>query len=243
MAMALAAYERLRRGDNREGTVLALRVKGDILPTSRFVLKKHVPQGEFIAVAASMSWDDALTHEAWSASTQAYAWQLPGTWNSAFSPEDLPSDIVGADLARDCLIRSGGNTKMISAELTVALAQTLKEAGAISKRDAEKVWDEFVRDKWAKPPKDQLFGLTVELLKRNTDGWPWKIPADVVKSIPGAGICPTWFGQPTSKRKYYHVQQRQGVSGQTFETIDLDASMAEIRGRLRRLYGDAHFSP
>jgi hypothetical protein len=219
-----------------------IRIKGDPLPTTKCVLKKDVPEEEFLAVAASISWDDALSYEAWSASPQAYFWQLPGTWNSAFSPEDLVSDIVGADLAQDYLEKSGGNMTRFPAAMTLALTRTFKEAGAVSKQDAEKVWDDFVQDKWAKPPKDPL-GFTVELLKRNLDGRPWNIRTDTVKCVPNAGVPPTWFAPPRSKREYYHVQQRKGLLGMTFETIDLDAVLKEIKERLDKLYGTSHFSP
>ena len=54
----------------------------------------------------------------------------PGTWNSAFSPEDLPSDLVGVCLAKNYLEKSGGNTKNFNSAMSDAIKELFQEAGA-----------------------------------------------------------------------------------------------------------------
>jgi len=96
MAVFEQVYRQLKSGKNKKDSTIQLRIKGDLLGVSKYVIKKDVPEADFIAAAASMAWDDGLSHEAWTAQKGFFKFEgIPGFWNSAFSPEDLTSDIVG----------------------------------------------------------------------------------------------------------------------------------------------------
>jgi hypothetical protein len=78
------------------------RSAGDKFPTYHYggeiLIRRDIPSDEQVEVAASLAYDHALFHEIYS-----YWSDSIGSHNSSFSPEDLPSNLVGTYVGRKAI--------------------------------------------------------------------------------------------------------------------------------------------
>jgi Protein of unknown function (DUF4056) len=125
---------------------------------------------------------------------------------SAFSPEDLSSNIVGIELAERAISNGGTSVVMFDHQVDVQLAKLLQELGAVS-GDATTSLIAQVKfvpggksldGKWWMDDPESVMNFTVRLLRRNFDGLAWKIS--------GAPSAPTPSWLNTGRFSSYYPQ-------------------------------------
>jgi hypothetical protein len=105
---------------------------------------------------------------------------------SAFSPEDMSSNIVGIQVATQAIKAGGTTEKAFSEEVDAFLPAIMVQLGALSPADTDKVLSAVQFDplggitnltaKWWMYDHISPGDVFVRLLRRNFDGAPWKSP-------------------------------------------------------------------
>jgi GH25 family lysozyme M1 (1,4-beta-N-acetylmuramidase) len=141
---------------------------------------------------------------------------------SAFSPEDLPSNVIGVEVATRA-IRLGTPYKSAVDKILSDLMNT--ELGAQSKGNTELVFAK-IQNVWF--TKQLTLGVPLSLLRRNFDAVPW--PAGAAYDLP----APSWLNSAKFVSQYpsfsYSISGAvDGKSGITLATMP--AATAAIRSK------------
>jgi Dyp-type peroxidase family len=136
---------------------------------------------------------------------------------SAFSPEDLPSNVIGIEIARRAL----GSGSAFNAAVDKALTDTLKgDLGARPKADTDAVLAK-IKDKWF---QTVVGAPPFALLRRNFDAIPW--PA----GMPYDSSAPSWLNSTRFSSQYSFfsysinspVNRKSGVTLATMAAATVD---------------------
>jgi hypothetical protein len=149
-----------------------------------------IPTGkaQLLAMAGAIVYTSSWAHElvTWGDSPiLPSSWLGPEEDYSAFSPEDLPSNIVGIETATRA-INAGGDASpaAFSHQMDLALAQMMTELGAQPAAETTKLLaqvqltsaDKNLLGKWwIKNYTVETSNFGVRLIRRNFDGTAWKI--------------------------------------------------------------------
>jgi RHS repeat-associated protein len=202
----------------------------------QFTLLVDIAPEDLVTVAASLAYDEAMIHEIVSYNYPPFVY---GMFNSAFSPEDLPSNTVGAYLAMSALTGGGpwnawtvsdlgkaDKLKQWGDAMDKALGDTLKECEALPQDKARRVWANYVQDRWVTGQ-----GLSITLLKRSMDFEPWNIVCPACASVKDKSV-PAWLAKGTAlTRDVYQAP------------VDIPAVLKQIREDIERRFGKEHLKP
>jgi hypothetical protein len=192
-------------------------------------LTSPVPSAEWLEVARSISYDDALAHEIVTypvgAGPCGFSPTTAGGHNSSFSPEDLCSNFLGTVVAARALSAGGTFSTAVDAEvlslLTTLGAQPLAEArvafGLISRR-----WVDVTVS---------IFN-NCYLRRRNFTHNPWKTGHRSDAPTPAFVTAPFTFTAT------YDYRSRSGFTG-----ADFAARIAAIRADAAARYGPDYDKP
>lgn len=108
-------FDVLRSGQNRKDAVFHSIAIG---ARALVGINRDIQPSEFIAVARSMAYDDSVYHE-------IDSWDVPIDHNSAFSPEDLPSNHLGTYVAARALKEMATSGKTFEDQVTTTLNDVL----------------------------------------------------------------------------------------------------------------------
>lgn len=202
----------------------------------RFELTQNVASVDILSVAASIAYDEGLLHEIKSYTPEKQRFAM---WNSAFSPEDLASNAVGAYAAQTALAAGGpwaglalpdlrkAETRQKWAEaMDAALTAILEECAALPEDKAARVWNTHVQDKWV---TGAFLDLTLQ--KRNMESAPWNIACEECRDVKDKTV-PTWLQAGIDvKRTLYSTR------------VDIPAELKRIREDIEDRYGKEHLTP
>ena len=160
-----------------------------------------------LALAASIAYVESWAHELSSWDTEPF---------SAFSPEDLPSNMVGIELARRAITLGGPYPAAIDAALTTLLTELGARPPADTAAALTKVRTTAGKPGWYSP----LPALTLD--RRNFDGsvWPAGMPYDAPVSLPW--LTPAAFASHYPRFTYAMFRTVNGTSGVTLATMALE---------------------
>ncbi|NAZ88027.1 DUF4056 domain-containing protein [Kineococcus indalonis] len=180
------------------------------------------PAGEWLELARSIAYDDALAHEIFSYDL-TYA---VGMHNSSFSPEDLCSNHLGTVVAARAL-RAGGRFPAAAEERCRELLTSLNVQNPNEARHAF----EMIDDLWV----DAAAGISSPgyLKRRNFSRAPWH-----VHRHPAGGRVPTGLLDPFAVTSTYTYRHTAGFTG-----ADFAARTASIRQHAASRYGPCYDQP
>ena len=162
---------------------------------------------QLLGLAGAITWVSSWAHEldTWGDTTasafiethvDSYRSGAPGASPedySAFSPEDLSSNIIGIELAERAIANGGTSVLTFDRQIDVQLAKLLPELGArpAAETTALLVQVKFISGgkslvgKWWMDDAASPVNGTVRLLRRNFDGAAWKIAGAPQATTPG----------------------------------------------------------
>ena len=192
-------------------------------------LTSTVPNTEWLEVARSIAFDDGLAHEINSYSSgrcNNSRFNVPGSHNSAFSPEDLCSNFLGTLVAERALIVGGIFASEVEQQIKTLLtnldAQTLTET-----RNAFQLID----GRWVDSKILSFHPLDTRsncyLKRRNFTRNPFKAGHSSDATTPAFVIAP--FALATIPYTYTH--------NTGFSKSDFGSKIASIKTDARSLYG------
>lgn len=217
-----------------------------------FVTGTIPDEDAYIAVAQSMAFDESVFHE-----IETYFIGGPGSHNSSFSPEDLPSNYLGTVVAARA-IKAGGD---FDDAATKALTDVMSEVAAQDKNSALDAFD-HVKGIWidASGP----FGMyppwapaSLRYLKRrNFTPLPW-IVDDIVGCIGGSSTWPSTIPQSlTGDPGQYYTgtfvvekelarpdDRRQEKLGTKLAISDFLTAIATVKQDAQQQYGSKYDKP
>jgi hypothetical protein len=136
------------------------------------------------------------------------------TWDdfSSFSPEDIPSNIIGIELGKRVIKAGGSYDTAVDTALDTLINNELK---ARPKTDTKTVLAK-IKNKWFKPTPMPPF---LELLRRNFNGIPWMIGMayDAPMSLPW--LSPAVFEASYAMFTYEIKSEVDGKAGVTLATM------------------------
>ncbi len=164
---------------------------------SRQVRLNNIPAGlDGIApIAAQIAYDNKFAYEV----------SDPAGEMSAFSPEDLPSNLLGVLLALRVLGKGGNIPNEIdwARAMDQELAGALEELGAVDRHQALAIWDASIEGKWATSgplvPKPTLH-------RRNFSPTAMTVSCDACKGVAQSGTPPKWLSMDALNQFAYEVR-------------------------------------
>ncbi|MGW7363423.1 FAD-dependent oxidoreductase [Streptomyces sp. NPDC054841] len=214
------AYQEIHRASGTAGTKIRT-AEGEATLTSA------VPPAEWMEVARSIAFDDALGHEiaTYPMGAGSCGPTIPGLHNSSFSPEDLCSNFLGTVVARRAILAGGAFVPEAERQLTALLA-SLNAQSAAGTRAAFAL----IARRWV----DLTLGITNScyLKRRNFTSMPFKTGHRSDAPTPGWVVKPFAF---TATYDYTHVTG--------FCRADFGSHIARIKAAARAQYGPDFASP
>lgn len=98
-------------GKNAAGASYAAIYRG-----AKVTISSAIPAAEVLETAASIAYDESVWHE-----IETWFNMTPGGHNSAFSPEDLPSNFLGTWIARQAIAAGGAFDTAVTSETNTLL--------------------------------------------------------------------------------------------------------------------------
>lgn len=203
------AYQQVHAAAGAAGT----RVR---LHEGEAVLTSAVPPSEWLDVARSMAYDDALSHE-----IATFTAMSPGGHNSSFSPEDLCSNYLGTLVAARALTAGGP----FAAEAERQLAALLRSLDAQTDAETRAAFARISR-RWV--DDSLLAGVTRNgyLRRRNFTRTPWQTGHPSDAAVPAFVLTPFAF---TATYTFRHAGG--------FSRADFPTRIAAIRTSAATTYG------
>ena len=195
-------------------------IHGDALITAT------IPAADRVAVARAICYDNSFAYEIWTYDLRT----LPGQHNSAFSPEDLPSNYFGTLLAADA-IAAGGS---FNAAVTTALTTMINSLAPQTVAESLNAFN-LIRSRWVNFTGPNSILSQDYLRRRNFDRIPWKTshPSDV----PTPAALTAGFGLTTTYHDYTHTVDRR------IRKSDFGTEVTRIRTDARSRYGPDFATP
>lgn len=169
---------------------------------------------EKIELAGAISYVESWAHELTS-------W---GSFDdfSSFSPEDIPSNIIGIEVAKRALAKGGG----FDAAVDVELPKLLKTLGARPSSDTAAVFAKIEKDKWFVMLP---FFPPFRLERRNFDGsiWPAGMAFDAPASLPW--LSPLAFAPYYANFTYALKNSVDGKTGVTLATMTAETNAIKAK--------------
>jgi hypothetical protein len=186
------AYQQIHAAGGKAGTkVLAM--------DGEATLTGAAPQSEWLELARSIAYDDAMAHEI------AYYWDWrPGAHNSAFSPEDLCSNYLGTVVAAQALLAATHTPRTtFAAEASRSLRLLLTALDAQSDSETKKAFD-LISNRWV----DITQWLDLKpgqkyLRRRNFTPIPWPAGHPSDRPTPAWAVGASF--KLTTKYDYRHI--------------------------------------
>ena len=146
------------------------------------ILRATIEEDQFSSAAANFAYKESAVYEEYSVTHQT---------NSAYSPEDLPSNFIGVMIAQRHVAEFNPRPTVTEwgHAMDTDLIKVIKECVPLSKKDALNVWKKYVKNRWGKP--SWIFG-TGTLLEQNRTHIPMTIACDECKHVKDQ-TCPSWF--------------------------------------------------
>ncbi|MGW2558066.1 FAD-dependent oxidoreductase [Streptomyces sp. NPDC001514] len=214
------AYQEIHRASGAAGTKIRT-AEGEATLTGA------VPPTEWMEVARSIAFDDALGHEiaTYPMGAGSCGPTVPGLHNSSFSPEDLCSNFLGTVVAQRSILAGGAFVPEAERQLTALLA-SLAAQSATETRAAFAL----IARRWV----DLTLGITNScfLKRRNFTSVPFKTGHRSDAPTPGWVVKPFAF---TATYDYQHVTG--------FRRTDFGTHIARIKAAARAQYGPDFASP
>ena len=210
------------------GAMSAKATKGTIIEgiEYKFELSKNVAAADIANLAASMAYDEGLLHEIGSVFNKL----VDGGFNSAFSPEDLPSNTAGVHVAQENIAKMKHSSEWPKL-MDAAIQDLLKECAALPKDKGQEVWDENVKNKWVGPGTG-LFTMT--LLRRNFSNGPWNIKCKQCEEVKDKSV-PKWLSTGISlDRPSYGIV---GPKREVTEATRIDEAVKAVKEEFEKKYG------
>jgi len=160
-------------------------------------LRSTAPKTEWLGLARSIAYDDALAHEI------AWYWnRLAGAHNSAFSPEDLCSNYLGTVVAARALLSASATPRTtFVGEAETQLRLLLTSLDAQTETETKKAFA-LISRRWVDETQvEDLLPGPKYLRRRNFSPVPW------LAGHPSDGAVPAWIGVPftlTTRYDYRH---------------------------------------
>jgi hypothetical protein len=148
----------------------------------KVLLQKDCGETEYISLAARLAYSESYAHEKATLGSMTQD-------ASAFSPEDLPSNLLGILIAKNHVGRfaSRPTVKQWRVAMDTELKEKLNECVPLTKKQAIAVWDKYVKNIWATPSTS----YTGKLHKRYYEYTPLKIECDECEGVDQDP--PAWF--------------------------------------------------
>lgn len=203
------AYQQIHAAGGASGTTV--RVAEGIA-----TLTGTAPATEWLELARSIAFDDALGHE-----ITTYTAMTPGGHNSSFSPEDLCSNFLGTEVAARALAAGGPFITQAEAQLRTLLASLDAQNAAETKASFARIATRWV--------DTTLVGTIVRdgyLRRRNFTRHPWKTGHSSDSTTPAFVVAPISL---TSTYDYSHPGG--------FTRVDFARQIAAIRTDAASRYG------
>jgi hypothetical protein len=173
-------------------------------------------EGEAVVSAIPAKADERLDLAAAITYVESWAHELQ-TWDdySSFSPEDIPSNIMGIEVGRRAIKAGGAFDAAVDKELDKLVNTEFKGR---SKADTDAVLTK-IKNVWY---KTTIGLIPLALLRRNFDGvtWPAGMPYDAPTSF--AWLTPAAFKPRYSKFTYKMFRKVDGKSGVTLATMQTE---------------------
>ncbi|WP_037887460.1 DUF4056 domain-containing protein [Streptomyces sp. NRRL S-87] len=216
------AYQEIHRAGGRKGTKVGTAEGGEAVLTS------DAPRTEWMELARSIAYDDALAHEIVTYPLGAGACGRPwmvGRHNSSFSPEDLCSNYLGT-LVAERTLKAGGPFVAEAERQVAALLLSLDGQSDTETRAAFAK----ISGRWV----DSTLSFTDAcfLKRRNFSSVPWK--AGHKSDAP----TPAFVVRPFKLTATYDYTHPGGVSRADFGT-----AIAKIKTAARTQYGPDFATP
>lgn len=186
-------------------------------------LTRALAQSEWLEVARSIAFDDALAHEisSWSNGRCGDIIPRPGGHNSSFSPEDLPSNFLGT-LVADRALRAGGT---FATEVERQISILLTSLDVQSKAETQRAFD-IINGDWV--DRSLTVVSNCFLRRRNFSATPKKAGHPRDAATPAFVTAPFSVSSPLP----YTYQNASG-----FTRADFPAKIAAIQSEAQTLYG------
>ncbi len=187
---------------------------------------RQVPREHWVLVAAAIAFDDGLGHEIFTYDLKG----SPGGHNSAFSPDDLCSNLLGTLVARRAIGRGGPFTVNVTAEID----RLLKDLGAQTPAETRKAFD-LINGRWIDFTGPSSVLNNAYLKRRNFRSVPFKA------GHPSDAATPAWLRRvPSDMEKFYDYSH---TLGKTIAKANWPAEIARIRADAKSIYGDDFDKP
>lgn len=171
------------------------------------VLITREPYGEeaMLELAGAIAYADGIAHE-------LVTWRVEGIGmdNSSFSPEDIPSNIIGIEAAKRAIRKSNYDTTpaVFNAAMDVELTSSqgvLQELSPVSKANTERLYDYvFNTRQWQDNPWTEI----IQLQHRNFSPVPWRLKINDIK--PTTYYPPAWLKDDGFRNLYDDFDYRVG---------------------------------
>jgi hypothetical protein len=217
--MTKNVYEQIAFAGAAPGTVIKT-------PHGEAVLSSFPPNASTIGVARSISFDDSFGYE-----ILTYAIRSPGAHNSSFSPEDLPSNLLGTLVAERAIAAGGRFDLAVTAEIDKLLKSLTPQA----KADTFAAF-RLINHRWVDFTTVASLLSDDYLLRRNFTSDPWKtghVSDTATPSFLSAG-----FGAGNVAAYTYTI-----TAGRRFGKADYPRELAIIRKDAGSRYGPTFDKP
>jgi hypothetical protein len=250
-----AYYYRRLQVSGREGVIDAGTSITPPLHSGIITIKKNITSNnDLMSVAQSLSYDESAWHEIYS------YWKGIGYHNSAFSPEDLVSNLLGTYVARNAIL-SGGN---FDRSVTDELGKLLKSLGACKRSETENAFKKIRSLNWIKGGitsgdflQKRNFGILNVPSGLGLESWrivePWYVsdisgctsstfPADLKPYLPPdiQSFYEMEFSLPLGTELWI---VRQYIGSDTLKSTDFNAQIQKIRSNAYSLYKEGYDRP
>lgn len=162
-------------------------------------IKKSVPRSMWTQVARAISYSDSVGYE-----ITTYRDSTPGGHNSAFSPEDLCSNYLGAYVAERAITSPPKGSKDFNTAVTHTLNDVLTKLKAQPLVETEKAFN-FIVNCWMSPNTsfsvtnlDYWGNMTLKRRNLSITPTPWKV------GHPSDFQTPTWVTQVLGPVSQYY---------------------------------------
>jgi hypothetical protein len=178
-------------------------------------LTSTAPAGEWLELARSIAYDDALAHEIWT-----YWVRSVGLHHSSFSPEDLPSNYLGTVVAARALAAGGPFVAAVERELKALMV-------SLDAQDDQQTRAAFglIANRWVDTSPWLAMAQDGYLRRRNFTRTPWKT------GHPSDSATPAFVTAPFVLTSSYDFRVAHGVPGAPtgFTLSQFPAQIAAIR--------------
>jgi hypothetical protein len=202
------AYQEIHAAKGAAGTTFGT-------PEGEATLTSTAPRHEWLELARSIAYDDALAHE-----IITFDVMLPGGHNSSFSPEDLPSNYLGAALAAAVLVIPNPTSPKgslvsrprwtFAAKAESELRRLLASLDAQTAAETKKAFA-LIANRWVDAAVST--GSSAYLKRRNFTPRPWHA-GHASDATP-----PTWLGAPFRLTASYDYRHAKGLTRASFPAM------------------------